>query len=110
MCRVFTALALHILYLHAMERTHLANIREKIQLLQKEQFLLMREAEKLREQVMVQQEQLALLAEKNDALQQQVEILRTAAGQNDSEAKKQFEKRINQYLKDIDQVIAHLNQ
>ena len=42
-------------------------------------------------------------------LDQKVAILKTAAGNMDDKSKKEFDKKITGYIKDIDKVIAHLN-
>ncbi len=81
-----------------------------MQQLLREQASLLKEADRLRTLSQAQQATIAQMQERQTALEQQVVILQTAAGQMDDKGKKQFEKRINQYLKDIDQVIAHLNQ
>ena len=43
-----------------------------------------------------------------DRLKQQVEVLKLSNGEMDEAEKKQFEKRINSYLKEIDKCIAAL--
>ncbi|MBD0368004.1 MAG: hypothetical protein ICV53_18105, partial [Flavisolibacter sp.] len=43
-------------------------------------------------------------------LHQQIAILKMAAGEMDTKDKKDFEKQINQYIRDIDKCIAHLSQ
>lgn len=47
---------------------------------------------------------------KINALQQQVIILKAAAGQMNEKDKKEFEKNINQYLKEIDKCINLLSE
>lgn len=45
-----------------------------------------------------------------DELQQQVAILKHAAGTMTDKDKKEFEKKINQYIREIDKCIAYLSQ
>ena len=45
-----------------------------------------------------------------DQLKQQVEVLKIRSGNWDAKDKKEFEKRINQYIKDIDRCIAILGE
>jgi predicted nucleic acid-binding Zn-ribbon protein len=44
-----------------------------------------------------------------DALKQQVEVLKLSSGDWDENDKKQFEKRLNHYIREIDKCIALLN-
>lgn len=43
-------------------------------------------------------------------LQQQLEILKFAAGEMDAKDKKAFEKRLNQYIRDVEKCIAVLSE
>lgn len=45
-----------------------------------------------------------------EALTQQVLVLKAAAGQMPEADKKEFEKRINRYIRSIDQYIAYLGE
>jgi predicted nucleic acid-binding Zn-ribbon protein len=45
-----------------------------------------------------------------EALTQQVLVLKAAAGQMPESDKKEFEKRINRYIRSIDQYIAYLGE
>jgi hypothetical protein len=45
-----------------------------------------------------------------DELQQQVAILKMAAGEMSEKDKKDFERKINQYIKEIDKCISYLSQ
>ena len=85
-------------------------INEKIQQLLKQMGRLQKENEKLREQLQeaAQKEKNAL--QQADELKQQVSILKFAAGDMSDEDKKAFEKKINQYIREIDKCIAYLSQ
>ena len=80
-------------------------IHEKLQLMLNQFLLLKKENEKLRQEV----NQLKQMdAEKNtriETLLQRVEILRATKAQMSEEEKRAFEKRINQYLKEIERCI-----
>jgi hypothetical protein len=80
-------------------------IHEKLQLMLNQFLLLKKENEKLRQEV----NQLKQMdAEKNtriETLLQRVEVLRATKAQMSEEEKRAFEKRINQYLKEIERCI-----
>jgi hypothetical protein len=63
----------------------------------------------LRAETKIQKEKAAQSAEEIRNLKEQVAVMETAKGNMDDASRKAFEKRINQYLRDIDKVIAHLN-
>ena len=88
---------------------HISRIAQKLQQLLKQVEHVKKENEKLRADVKSKEEQLlhkdVLLAE----LDQKVAILKTAAGNMDDKSKKEFDKKITGYIKDVDKVIAHLN-
>lgn len=86
------------------------SIHDKIQLLLKQMGRLQKENERLKEQL-----QEAALKESNalqqaDELRQQLAILKFAAGNMSEQEKKDFEKKINQYIREIDKCIAYLSQ
>ncbi|HSC53920.1 MAG TPA: hypothetical protein VLC98_09880 [Phnomibacter sp.] len=88
---------------------HFQNLGNKLQQLLKLQEQLLRENEKLRMETRLQKEKAAQSQEEIRHLREQVAILETATGNMDDASRKAFEKRINQYLREIDKVIAHLN-
>ncbi len=60
---------------------------------------------------MEQAKQKELTAKQNiEELQQQSSILKLASGEMSDKDKKNFEKKINQYIKEIDKCIAFLSQ
>ena len=83
-------------------------INQKLQHLVKQRDGLQRENERLHQDVGHKQEQLSGLKEKVAFLEDQVAILKAAAMQLDDKGRKDFEKRINGFIRDIDKVIAHI--
>lgn len=85
-------------------------LAEKLQLLLKIVARLQKENERLKGELQGarEKEQAAFL--RIDELQQQTAILKYAAGEMDEREKKDFEKKINQYLREIDKCIAYLSQ
>ena len=85
-------------------------ISDKLQHLLNQFLLLKKENEKMRQEL----KELKLSdAEKNnriESLVQQVEILRAAKTQMTEEEKRAFEKRINQYLKEIERCISLIQE
>ena len=85
-------------------------INEKLQVLLKKYQALQKENEKIKLDLDNRNGKEKEWREKTESLQQQVEILRASTGQMDEASKKEFEKRINQYLKEIDRCIALLGE
>ena len=88
---------------------HFQDLAQKLQGLLKQQELWKRENEKLKQSIVQLHEQTHAYEQQIASLKEQLAIVQTAAGNMNEEDKKAFEKRINQYLRDIDKVIAHLN-
>lgn len=88
---------------------HLKRIQDKLQLLLKQHIALQKENQLLKEELKSNKQQLADCGEKVDHLKQQVEILKLSNGEMDENDKKQLEKRINGYLKEIDRCIVMLS-
>lgn len=87
---------------------HLKRIQDKLlqflklhTALQKENVQLKEELNKSKEEARVQQQHI-------DTLKQKVDILKLNAGEMSEVDKKEFEKKINTYLKEIDRCIALL--
>jgi len=85
-------------------------VQEKLQLLLKQHNRLKRENEQLRQLLQEQKEQQGLSMQVIEQLEQQVAILKLAIGDMNDTDKKEFEKKINQYVKEIDKCIAFLSQ
>jgi len=85
-------------------------INEKLQLLLRALGRLQKENERLKSDL-EQAKQKELTAKQNiEELQQQSSILKLASGEMSDKDKKNFEKKINQYIKEIDKCIAFLSQ
>ena len=87
---------------------HLKRIQEKMQLLLKQHTALQKENQSLKEELNNLKKESSGFRERSDSLKQQVEILKYSNGEMENEDKKQFERRINSYLKEIDRCIAML--
>lgn len=72
--------------------------------------VLQKENSQLKEDVTNAKQQAALSRENMDKLKQQVDVLKYNNGEMEETDKKEFEKRINSYLKEIDRCIAMLSQ
>ena len=94
----------------ALLENDIKRVQDKLQQLLKQYFLLQRENEKLKELIKKLQIGKDDQLQQIEQLQQQACILKTAAGPMVEADKKQFEKNINQYLKDIDKCIALLSE
>ena len=87
---------------------HISRVNEKLQLLLKQYHTLLKENDRLKqdiEQIRISEQN---MKEKAAGLQQQVEIAKISSGQAGQEVKSALEKRINAYIKEIDQCIALL--
>ena len=83
---------------------------EKLQQLLQQQARLQRENKKLQEDLLLARKQEATTRNKVDELQQQVAILKMAAGEMSDKDKKIFERKLNQYIKEIDKAITYLSE
>ena len=88
----------------------LKRIQEKLQQLLKQYSVLQKENSRLKEDIINTKQQAALSQENMDKLKQQVDVLKYSNGEMEETDKKEFEKRINSYLKEIDRCIAMLSQ
>lgn len=82
--------------------TKLQQFIKKYAALQKENALLSREMEKLKANEKIS-------AEKVESLEIQLSILKGSEGSMTDKEKSNFEKRINQYIRDLDKCIAMIN-
>ena len=82
----------------------------KLQQLLRQYLLLQKENEKLKEEVKQLQENKQQQLEQIDQLQIQVSLLKAAAAQMNETDKKVFEKKISQYINDIDRCITMLSE
>ena len=89
---------------------HLKRIQEKLQQLLRQHVVVMKENSKLKEELDSARQKITDQQKIADELKQQVSILKVSAGEMSGSDKKEFEKRINGYLKEIDRCIALLGK
>ena len=85
-------------------------LNDKLQLLLKQQNRLKRENEKLRQELEERKTKEASYQQRISELDEQVYVLKMSAGEMSDKDKKDFERKINQYIKEIDKCIAFLSQ
>jgi predicted nucleic acid-binding Zn-ribbon protein len=86
----------------------LKRIQEKLQQVLKQQSSLQKENQTLKEELNNSRKEMLQHHENIDKLKQQVEVLKLGSGEMNAVEKKQLEKRINAYVKEIDRCIAML--
>jgi phage host-nuclease inhibitor protein Gam len=89
---------------------HIKRIQEKLERLLKQYGELQRENIQLKKELEKSSRQSSQCQQAIDALKQQVEVLKISSGNWDENDKKEFEKRINHYVKEIDKCIALLGE
>ena len=85
-------------------------INDKLQQLLKQQARLKKENERLMMELESCIDKETSYQQKIDELSQQIGILKLGASDMNEKDKKEFEKKINQYIKEIDKCIAFLGQ
>jgi len=85
-------------------------LSEKLQLLLKQHGRLQKENERLRIELNEYRDREKQMQEKIEELEQQVSIMKITAGEMSEKDKKEFEKKINQYIREVDKCIAFLSQ
>ena len=88
----------------------LKRIQEKAQLLVKQYQQLQTENEQLRKEVRLFAEKQEAYKIKMETLEEKVAVLKTATGHLNDTDKKEIEKRLNHYLKEIDRCITMLSE
>lgn len=88
----------------------LKRIQEKMQLLLRNYQVTQKENLRLKEELDAARSQLAGFQENVDSLKQQVSILKLNAGEMSEADKKEFEKKLNRYIREIDRCIAMLSE
>ena len=89
--------------------TRLKTIQDKLQLLLKQHTAIQKENQKLREELSQAHQQSSAYIKNMDELKQQVSVLKMGAGEMSEADKKEFEKRINTYIREIDRCIAMIS-
>jgi cell division septum initiation protein DivIVA len=85
---------------------HIKRIQEKLQQLIKQHYELQKENSQLKKELERSAKQSSTHQQTIEILRQQVEVLKISSGNWDEQDKKEFEKRINHYIKEIDKCIA----
>ncbi|HTI93629.1 MAG TPA: hypothetical protein VL727_23710 [Puia sp.] len=85
-------------------------IQEKLQLLLRQRDLLLKENGKLKEELRQREKEQGDQILKLDQLQQQVEILKVTQTAMSEEEKRALEKKLGQYIREIDRCITLLGQ
>ena len=88
----------------------LKRLQDKLQQLLQHYQLLQKENNKLKLEIQEEINQHNIKALQLEQLRQQVEILKSAKGEMHGEEKKALERRLNQYVKEIDKCITLLNE
>jgi chromosome segregation ATPase len=89
---------------------HLKRIQDKLQQLLKQHTAVQKENNRLKEELQEAKDEIAAQQKNMDELKQQASILKMNAGEMNVADKKELEKRINQYVKEIDRCIALLGE
>jgi cell shape-determining protein MreC len=89
---------------------HLKRIQDKLQQLLKQYAVVQKENVRLKDELDAAQQKLAGQQKNAEELKQQVSVLKLSAGEMNEADKKEFEKKINNYLKEIDRCIAMLGE
>jgi chromosome segregation ATPase len=84
-------------------------IQEKLQQLLKQQQQLLRENDELKQELIAYKKETASDKSTIDELRQQAGILKMNAAEMTAADKKEFEKRLNHYIREIDRCIALLS-
>lgn len=92
-----------------MQNEHLKRITEKIQTLARKQELLLKENARLRKETIELKDSNDAQATKISNLEQTIAVLKTLTGKINETDKKDLDKRLNQYLKEIDRCINMLS-
>jgi hypothetical protein len=86
------------------------NINEKLQQLLRQYSRLQKENERLKEELHLAQSREKEMELRLEEQGQQIGILKLGAGEMNDRDKKEFEKKINQYIREIDKCISFLSQ
>ncbi len=90
--------------------TKIKRIQEKLQLVLKKQDDLAKENQRLKKDIDKSIQQSTQYLKIIETLKQQVDVLKISTGNWDENDKKEFEKRINFYVREIDKCIALMSQ
>ncbi|HYF31832.1 MAG TPA: hypothetical protein VD993_11995 [Chitinophagaceae bacterium] len=86
------------------------HVHQKLQQLLKRYAALQKENGQLQEQLTSLQSEYRQQSQSMELLQQKVQVLQAARGEMSEEEKKAFDKRLTQYIREIDRCIAMLSE
>lgn len=89
---------------------HIRRINDKLQQLLKKYSYLQKENDKLKNELHAIKSKEKEKDEQLQLLSLRIDVLKASRGEMKEDEKKSFEKKINQYLKDVDKCIALLNE
>ncbi|NOT51892.1 MAG: hypothetical protein HOP10_11530 [Chitinophagaceae bacterium] len=89
---------------------HLKRIQDKLQQLLKQYAIMQKENVRLKDELDSAQQKMSAQQKNAEELKQQVSVLKLGTGEMNEADKKEFEKKINTYLKEIDKCIAMLGE
>ena len=89
---------------------HLARIKLKLQQLLKQQAMLQKENQQLKQEVIRLLQERSSFEGQLEELQQKTDVLKFTSGDMNETEKKQMERKLTAYLKEIDRCIAMLGQ
>jgi HJR/Mrr/RecB family endonuclease len=85
-------------------------IQDKLQQLLKRHSAIQKENNLLKQELQEARSSLTVFQKSTDELKQQVSILKSVSGEMSEADKKEFEKRLNAYIKEIDRCITLLGE
>ena len=91
------------------QEIQLKRIQDKLQQLLKQYAVLQKENTRMKEELQRDTKNTLVNQQHIDDLKQQVEVLKITSGNWDETDRKEFEKRINSYIKEIDRCITLLS-
>ncbi len=89
--------------------THIRTVNEKLQQLLKKHIAIKKENDNLKQEVNTLKEREVEYKYALHEMEQKVSILKVASGETNEKDKEEFEKRVNQYIKEIDKCIGLLS-
>ena len=89
---------------------HIARLTTRVARLVRDFKGLQQENEKLRSELQQRTAMVDSLREQVQSLEQQLHLMRLSAGESDVQARKELEKKLNQYIREIDRCISLLGQ
>jgi len=92
------------------QEIQLKRIQDKLQQLLKQYAVLQKENNRMKEELQRDTKNTLVNQQHIDDLKQQVEVLKITSGNWDETDRKEFEKRINSYIKEIDRCITLLSE